>query len=101
VWRRETGPAALDVDLGQRRRAHPDVAGDDPPAVHAVPGHSGLDVVDLLHRAVGQHDAPGVGELPAALGVEGRAVQHDLDLGPLPCLLGDGAVDEQAGEPRL
>ncbi len=52
--------------------------------VHDQAGDRALHVVDLDHGAVRQRDDAGVGELAAALGVERRAVEHELDLVPAP-----------------
>ena len=53
-------------------------------AVHDQAADGALHVVDLEHRAVVEPDHALVGELPAALGVERGAVEHDLDLGRPP-----------------
>ncbi len=64
------------------------LAAQDPAAVDVEAGHRLLDVVDLEDGAVGEGDHAGVGELPAALGVERGAVEDDLDLLSLPCAAG-------------
>jgi hypothetical protein len=73
------GPAPLDVDLGQHRGADPCLARDDPSPVHDQAGQHGLHVRDPQLGAVGQHQPALVGQLAAALGVERRAVQHQVD----------------------
>ena len=69
----------LRVDLGQHLRPLGEFAVGDPDPVHDQL------LVDLLHvqhlgRDAVAQDQPGVGVLAAGLGVEGGAVQHQLDL---------------------
>ena len=71
------GLAALAVDGGQRVLSRPHLAGHARPVRHQ-PGHGVDRVLDLGHARLG-HDGAGVAHLPAALGVERRAVQEDLD----------------------
>ena len=77
-------PAALDVDLGERGRAHRDLTGADPAAVHDEAGQRALHVADR-ELAAGHPDRARVGELTAALGVERGAVQNQVDLGARAC----------------
>ena len=48
--------------------------------VHDQPGERGLHVVHRDPRAGGRDDDAVVGELSTTLGVEGGAIEHDLDL---------------------
>ena len=92
------GPPAGDVDGGVRGRAEHHLADLDDALVDGDAGHRLLDVADLDDGAGVQLDPAGVGELAAALGVEGGAVQDDLDL---VALVGGGrgdAVDQQADD---
>jgi hypothetical protein len=57
-----------------------DLAAEHAPPVHDQPTDRRLDVADLDAGAVRELDDPLVGELAAALGVEGSAVQDQLDL---------------------
>ena len=92
------GQAALDVDAGVGPLPHGGRPLGQGAAVDGQAAHGGLHVVDLDEAAAGQADGAPVGELAAHLGVEGGAVQDDLDLGG-----GRGrrlrrAVDEQPGD---
>ena len=76
---RSTG-AALDVDQGLRADAGRDLAGEHLRLVHDQAGDRRLHVEHLDPGAVGELDDALVGELAAALGVERRPVEDQLDL---------------------
>ena len=77
AWRAPSAP--LRVDLRCSSRPGGELAVDDPHLVHDQPAHRALHVEDLEPAAVGELDGAGVGELAAGLGVERRAVEHQLD----------------------
>ena len=71
------GLAARHVDGGQRVLPRHELA-RHPRLVRDQPGQRVHGVVDLGPAGLG-HDGAGIAHLPAALGVEGRLVQEDLD----------------------
>ena len=93
-------PPTLDVDLGERGRAHRDLAGADLAAVHDEAGQRGLHVADR-ELAAGHPDRARVGQLAATLGVERGAVQDQVDLGARARRGHRHAVDQQAEDGRL
>ncbi len=95
------GPAAADVDGGVRGGAHRHLADLDGALVHGDARNRLLHVADDDDGAGVELDPALVGELAAALGVEGGAVEDDLDL----VALGGGgrgdAVDQEAHDGGL
>ena len=93
VGRRVVAPdrlAAIAVDSGERVLSRPHLAGHPRPVRHQ-PGHGQHGVLDLGDARLG-HDGACVPHLAAALGVEGRAVQEDLDDAPGAPVVGTLAV---------
>ena len=93
------GPAhrapSLHVHLSLYGAADGHLTGQDPRPVHDQPGQRALHVEDLEHGAVSQHEPPAVRELPPSLGVERRAVEHDLHARALARRAGADPVDQQ------
>src|SRR5690606_28114713 len=77
--RARDGATPVHVDLAETDLAGADLAAQHPPPVHDEPGQDLLHVVHLDLAVAGGDDA-GVGLLATALGVEGRGVEHQLDL---------------------
>ena len=93
AWRRSMSTSELAADPTS---TCPEI---DPGPVHDQALDRRLHVVHLDDRAVGELDPAGVGQLAAALGVERRAVQHELDLVTLGGRAHRLAVDEQPRPP--
>ena len=96
------GAPPLHVDLGVHGRADDDLAGRHGAAVHDQARDRRLHVGDLDPRLVAGAAAEGdddavVGKLAAALGVERRAVQDDLDRGARACA--DGTATPPTSRP--
>ena len=99
AWHAEMPP--LRVDLGEHLRAGAHAGrASDLDGVRDQALDRALDVEDLQVRAVGGDDAL-VGDLAAGLGVERRAVEHDLAALARLELLDPLAVDDQAEDVRL
>ena len=80
VWAREMDARRSRSTSDWAREARRDLARQDGRAVHDEPADRRLHVADLEPGAVLELDDALVGELTAALGVEGRAVQDELDV---------------------
>ncbi len=93
--------APLDVDERLRVAAQGHLAVEHARLVHDQAGDRRLHVVDLEAGAVVELDDALVGELAAALGVERRAVEHQLDLVALARGLDRGAVADDAAHGAL
>ena len=100
VGARDRTPA-LEVDRSVRSETGGDLARDHLRLVHDQPGDRRLHVVHFEPSAVRELDHTLVGELAAALGVERRAVQHQLDLVAGPGRLHDAAGSHDAAHRAL
>ena len=87
---------AFDVDRCVRLVAEHGLTGDDAGSMHDETWQRLLHVVDLDDRTVRQPDHTRVGELPAALGIERRAVKHEFDPRTRWGCLDQHTVDKQA-----
>ncbi len=95
------GLAAAVVDGGVGLGPDGDLADLDDALVHVDTGDRLLAVADLDDGTGVDLDAAGVADLATALGVEGGAVEDDLDLVALGGGRGGGTVDEDADDRGL
>ena len=94
-------PPTLTVHLTHNLIAGHDLARGHGCAVNEETGHRSLHVVHLEHGSAGSGDAAVVAELAARLGVEGCAIEHDLDVIALTRDRHDGTVSQDAGDDTL
>ena len=88
--------APLEVDRSHDLLAHDGLTALDASPVDVQSRNGLLDVVDEQHGTIRERDDTGIGQLATALGVERRAVEHDLDTVSLAGAAHALAVGDQA-----